>query len=125
MQWKQCMQYETFLNIFNENFLLTEIEINPKNLKTAWFSKGLKKSSKTKQRPYIKFSKSKGAESEEKYKNYKHLFEQLKTNSKKNYHASLLNKYKYDTKQTWQVMTQITGKQKKKSSSLPKAIKTK
>ena len=49
--------YETFLNIFNEvydmNFPLTEIEIKPKNLKTPWFSKGLKKSSKTKQRLYI------------------------------------------------------------------------
>ena len=67
--------YETFLNIFSEiydaNFPLTEIEIKPKNLKTPWFSKGLKKSSKTKQRLYIKFLKSKSAESEEKYKNYK------------------------------------------------------
>ena len=37
----------------------------------------------------------------------------------------MLNKYKYDTKRTWQVMKEITGKQKKKSSSLPKAIKAK
>ena len=107
------------------NFPLTEIEIKPKNLKTPWFSKGLKKSSKTKQRLYIKFLKNKSAESEEKYKNYKNLFEKLKIKSKKNYYASLLNKYKYDTKRTWQVMKEITGKQKKKSSSLPKAIKTK
>ena len=46
------------------NFPLTEIEIKPKNLKTPWFSKGLKKSSKTKQRLYIKFLKNKSAESE-------------------------------------------------------------
>ena len=95
------------------NFPLTEIEIKPKNLKTPWFSKGLKKSSKTKQRLYIKFLKNKSAESEEKYKNYKNLFEKLKIKSKKNYYASLLNKYKYDTKRTWQVMKEITGKQKK------------
>ena len=31
----------------------------------------------------------------------------------KNYYASLLNKYKYNTKQTWQVMKEITGKEKK------------
>ena len=37
----------------------------------------------------------------------------------------MLNKYKYDTKRTWQVMKEITGKQKTKSSSLPKTIKTK
>ena len=59
-----------------------------------WFSKGLKKSSKTKQRLCIKFLKNKSAESEEKYKNYKNLFEKLKIKSKKNYYASLLNKYK-------------------------------
>ena len=109
--------YETFLNIFSEiydvNFPLTEIEIKPKNLKTPWFSKGLKKSSKTKQRLYIKFLKNKSAKSEEKCKNYKNLFEKLKIKSKKNYYASLLNKYKYDTKRTWQVMKEITGKQKK------------
>ena len=56
------------------NFPLTEIEIKPKNLKMPWFSKELKKFSKTKQRLYIKFSKNKSAESEEKYKNYKNLF---------------------------------------------------
>ena len=38
----------------------------------------------------------------------------------------MLNKYnKYDPKRTWQAMKEITEKQKKKSSSLPKAIKTK
>ena len=96
--------YETFLNIFNEihdvNFPLTETEMKPKNLETSWFSKGLKKSSKTKQKLYIKFLKNKSAESEEKYKNYKNLFEKLKIKSKKNYYAFLLNKYKYDTKRT-------------------------
>ena len=70
--------YETSLNIFNEihdvNFPLTEIEIKPKKLKTPWFSKVLKKPSKTKQRLYIKFLKNKSAESEGKYKNYKNLY---------------------------------------------------
>ena len=59
------------------NFALTEIEIKYKNLKTPWFSKGLKKSSKTKPRLYIKFLKNKSAESEKKYKNYENLFEKL------------------------------------------------
>ena len=94
-------------------------------MKTPWFSKGRKKLSKTKQRLYIELLKNKNAESDEKYKNYKNLFEKLQINSKKNYYASLLNKYKYDTKLTWQVMKEIIGKQKQKSSSLPKAIKTK
>ena len=78
------------------NFLLTEIEIKPKNLQTLWLSNGLKKSPKTKQSLYIKLLKNKSAESEEKYKNYKKLFEKLKIK----YYASLLNKYKYDTRRT-------------------------
>ena len=60
------------------NFPLTEIEIKLKNLKTPWFSKGLNKSSKTKQRLYIKFLKDKSTESEKKIKNFKNLFEKLK-----------------------------------------------
>ena len=61
------------------HFLLTEKEIKLKKLKTSWFSKGLKKS-KTKQRLYIKFLKNKNAESEEKHKKYKNIFEKLKKN---------------------------------------------
>ena len=122
--------YKIFLNIFDgmydiNIFPLTEIKIKPKNLKMSWFSKGLKKSSKTKQRLYIKFLKNKSAESDKRYKNYKNLFEKFKTKSRKNYYDPLLNKYKFDTKRRWQVMKEITGKQKTKSSSLPKTIKRK
>ena len=68
--------------MYDMNFPLTEIEIKPKNLKTPWLSKGLKKSSKTKQRLYITFLKIKSAEFEEKYKNYKNIFEKLKKKKK-------------------------------------------
>ena len=37
----------------------------------------------------------------------------------------LFFQYKYDTKQTWQAIKKIIGKQKKKSDSQTKAIKTK
>ena len=60
-----------------------------------------------------------------KIQNYKNLFEKIKIKSNENYYASLLNKYNYDTKRTWRVMKEITGKQRKKSSSLPKVIKAK
>ena len=35
------------------------------------------------------------------------------------------NKYKYDTERTWQVMKEVTSKQKNKSNYLPKVVKTK
>ena len=83
------------------NFIFIEIEIKPKNLKTPWFSNGLKKYSKTKQRLYIKFSKNKSVEPEEKYKNYNIIFKKLKIKSKKNYHASMLSKCIFDIKRIW------------------------
>ena len=42
---------------------MTEIEIKPR---TLWFNKGLRKSSKTEQRLYIKFGKNEGAEYDKK-----------------------------------------------------------
>ena len=107
------------------SFPLAEIKIKPKNLETPWFSTWLKKSSTTKQRPYINFLKNKSTYSEEKCKSYKSIFEKCKIKSRKSYYASLLNKYKYGSMQTWQVMKKITGKQKIESSSLSKTRKTK
>ena len=109
--------------MYDRSFPFAEIKIKPKNLETPWFSKTLKKSSKTKQRPYINFLKNKSIYSEEKCKSYKSIFEKCKIKSRKSYYASLLNKYKYDSMQTWQVMKKITGKQKSESSSLSKTRK--
>ena len=111
--------------MYDRSFPFAEIKIKPKNLETPWFSKTLKRSSKTKQRPYINFLKNKSIYSEEKCKSYKSIFGKCKIKSRKSYYASLLNKYKYDSMQTWQVMKKITGKQKSESSSLSKTRKTK
>ena len=111
--------------MYDRSFPFAEIKIKPKNLETPWYSKTLKKSSKTKQRQYINFLKNKSIYSEEKCKSYKSIFEKCKIKSRKSYYASLLNKYKYDSMQTWQVMKKITGKQKTESSSLSKTRKTK
>ena len=60
----QCRSLRNILKFFYYvNFPLTEIEIKPR---TLWFNKGLRKSSKTEQRLYIKFGKNKGAEYDKK-----------------------------------------------------------
>ena len=64
-------------------------------------AKVLKKSSKTKQRFYIKFLKTKTLEDESKYKNYKSLFEKLRKKAKKACYSKLLYKYETDSKRTW------------------------
>ena len=109
------MLYETFSDIFillyEKHFPLKTQEIKIKHLQTPWFTKGMKKSSKKKQKLYIKFLKGKIPESE--YKDYKNLFEKLKQKSKQMHYSSLISKYQNNAKKTWQVMKEITGKNKR------------
>ena len=61
-------------------------------------TKGMKKSSKQKQRLYIKYLKCKTETSETRYKNYKNLFEKLRKKGKQSYYSSLIEKYKNNSK---------------------------
>ena len=74
--------YDTFLktltDFYDANCLIRKYILKDKDIKSPWISKCLKKSSKTKQRLYIKFLKTKTLEDESKYKNYKILFEKLR-----------------------------------------------
>ena len=87
-------------------------------------SKDMRKSSKQKQKLYIKFLKSKNPEDELIYKNYKNLFEKLRKKSKQNYYSNLLEKHKDNAKQRWQILKEITGKVQKKNQSLPTTLET-
>ena len=113
----------TFSTLYEKHFPLKKINIKSKDLNSPWMTKGMKKSSKQKQKLYIKYLKNKTEASENNYKNYKNLFEKLRKKGKQIYYSSLINKYKNDSKKTWQVMKEITGKKKTKSNSFPKMLK--
>ena len=66
--------------------------IRLKNVLSPWITKGIMKSSKRKQKLYLKFLKQKT------YKNYKNIFERVKQRSKKNYFANLLTKHQNNAK---------------------------
>ena len=114
---------QTFFDVYDANFPIKEITLNKKQVRSPWISRGLKKSSKTKQKLYINYLKNKSLETELRYKEYKYLFEKLRKKSKKSYYSNLLKKYANDSKRTWQVMKELSGKVKSKSISLPKSIK--
>ena len=114
---------QTFTDIYNANFPLKEINVNSKSIASPWISKGLKKSSKEKQRLYIEDLKNKTIESEQKYKGYKHLFEKLRKKAKVNYYSNLIKKCGNDSKHKWRIMKEISGKMKSTTNSLPKTIK--
>ena len=76
-------------------------------------SKGLKKSSKLKQKFYIKFLKNKTSQNGKTYKDYKNLFEKVKIRSKNN---SLITKHQNNSKKVWHIMKEITGKLRNSSN---------
>ena len=120
--------YDTFLEklmiLYNKHFPIEKKTVKIKDIKTPWFSKGMKKSSKQKQKLYIKYLKKKTYETEMQYKNYKNLFEKLKRKAKQNHYTKLISKYQNDSKKTWQVLKEITGKLKLNKNNFPKMIKT-
>ena len=87
-----------YSSIYDKNFPVLETGVKLKDLRTPRMSKAMRKSSKQKQKLYIKFLKSKNPEDELIYKNYKNLFEKLRKKSKQNYYLSLLEKHKDNAK---------------------------
>ena len=112
-----------FLKLYHKHFPLKDFNVKNKDLLTPWMTKGMKKSSKQKQKLYIKYLKNKTQASENEYKNYKNLFEKLRKKGKQSYYSSLINQYKNDSKKTWQVLKEMSGKRKKPVSYLPKMLK--
>ena len=78
--------YEVFLSkftsLYDKVFEKYVVTVKSKTLKNPWITKGILKSSKTKQRLYDKFLKSKTYEYEISYKNYRKLFESIKQRAK-------------------------------------------
>ena len=82
-------------------------------------TKGITKSFKKKQKLYERFLKKRAPQNEQKYKNYKNLFETIKKKARKKYYSNKLLKCTGDIKKTWNVMKDIIGKSKIKSTNLP------
>ena len=85
-------------------FQKKEIEIKSKYLNTPWITKGIRKSSKRKQRLYEKYLKLRSKENEKTYKTYKNLFERIKKNAKKNYYRDKIKLFENDIRNTWKIM---------------------
>ena len=109
----------TFCTIYDTFFPMNKMKIKTKDLESPWITKGIKKSSKKKQRLYLKFLKKWNEKTKKEYQDYKKLFESIKKRSKKLYFSKLILKYKNNIKKTWQ---EAIGKEKCKQQNLPKKI---
>ena len=76
---------EICTSLYEECFPNFTIRLNEKKNLSPWITKGIKKSSKRKQKLYEKFLKKRSAFHETAYKAYKSLFEAIKRKSKKNH----------------------------------------
>ena len=83
----------------------------------------LKKSSIQKQKLYVKYLKQKTTVSEKTYKYYKNLFNKLIKEAKNNFYIKKISKCQGNTKRSWQIMNEITGKIKQNNNTFSKALK--
>ena len=74
-----------FIALYHKYFPKQNIKIHKKDLQSPCITRGIKKSSKRKQKLYVKFLKNRNSKNELKYKNYKKLFKSIKKRAKKNY----------------------------------------
>ncbi|XP_065662556.1 uncharacterized protein LOC136085195 [Hydra vulgaris] len=113
---------DKFQEIFNEACPNEVLKIKTKTLANPWMDKTLIKCSRTKQKLYNKFLKNKSTTNEKNYKAYNYFYIDLLKKTKKNYYSKQFTNCKLDTKKTWAVINGILGKNKNKTSSLPKRI---
>ena len=97
-------------SLYDECFPVAKIRLKQKKHFTPWITRGIKKSSKRKQKLYEKFLK-------QNYFERKNLFESIKRKSKKSYFSKKILQYKNNMKKTWSVMKEIIAKMHHHSKS--------
>ena len=119
-----CINFFNIIDsLYDECFPVAKIRLKQKKRITPWITRGIKKSSKRKQKLYEKFLKHRIILNEEKYKAYKNLFESIKRKSKKSYFSKKILQYKNNMKKTWSDMKEIIGKmQQHNKSKLPRKL---
>ena len=110
---------EIFLSLYNEFFPKIQVKLKPQRQFNPWITKGIRKSSKKKQKLYENFLKKRTKQSETEYKVYKNMLESIKHKSKKSCYSQKIIEYKDNAKKTWNVMKELIGKTRKSESHLP------
>ena len=117
--------FEYFLRIFfkmyDEAFPKREVVLKLKSSE-PWMTKGLKKSSKRKQRLYQNFLRNRTVKNETIYKKYRNNFNKYLRLAKRLYISDLLLKYRKDIKMTWRTVNDLIGKKKTEKSNFPESI---
>ena len=111
---------ESYTAFFKEFFELYDKFLPMKKYKSKrpnnlWISKGLKKSSKTKEILYRKFIKNPSHKHERNYKIYRNKLNHLIRIAKKNCYSKRLDQTGNDIKSTWNIINELLGREKSKT----------
>ena len=112
-----CYLTSQILNALNVCAPEKTIKLSAKNkLRQPWMTTALLKSSKTKDKLF-KHCLNKPADNEKriKFTEYRNTYNRLKRLSKQNYYTTQLEKYKFDSKNTWSVLNNLIGKNNNKT----------
>lgn len=108
----------TFKFLYERSF--PEKTVSPRSdFKNPWMTKALLKSSKRKQRLYVKFLKKRTSANEHSYKTYKNIFVRLVKEAKKKYYSQSIDKNATNPQNLWKTIRQIIGKDNCHKTSLP------
>ena len=104
----------------NECFPKIKVKLKPQRQFNPWITKGIRKSSKKRQKKlYVLFFEKRTKQSETEYKVYKNIFESIKHKSKKSYYSQKIIEYKDNAKETWNVTKELIGKTRKSEPHIP------
>ena len=103
--------FKDFFELYDKFFPMKKY----KRSNNLWISKGLKKSSKTKEVLFRKFIKNPSEKNERDYKIYQNKLNHLTRLAKKNYYSKRLDQAGNDIKSTWNTINELLGRVKSKS----------
>ena len=75
--------FDILFKTYDRYFHQVRIKVKAKTNQNPWITKGIRKSSKKKQKVYVRLLKKPTPKNEQQYKNYKNLFETIKKKAKK------------------------------------------
>ncbi len=102
-----------FTDLYNKHLPLVKTKINKRKEAKPWITTGIIKSIKTRNKLYKQFLKHPNETNKNKYVNHRNKLTHIIRISCKQYYLNKFNSYKNDIKNTWNIINNVLGKNKK------------
>ena len=105
--------------LVDDAFPLQTVVPKSSRVTPPWFTKGLVKSSQQKRKLFAKSKKKPSPQNVENYKNYQKHFQRIHRKAKAEFYSKQFDKYACNVKETWRVLRQAIGYNKKGGQKFP------